>query len=181
MSEIKVAAKRERRVTTKIKLPEGDSSIGSIVLHIAGQDAPMVYEVDFESVSPQILFAATLAGISNKFAIAYAGEKTPEGVVAAIQKEIDVLETGEFTSRTLKEKAIELLDIVAAWMLSVGADTTDAETVKQYTSSWDSRDNDGKAKISGNLQVIVKLDELQAARRLVKKAKNAVQEELEVL
>ena len=172
---------RQKRVSTKINLPEGDSSVGTIVLTIADVDTPLVYEVDFNSIAPQVLFAATLAGIANKFANAYAGAKEAGLIVSAVEKEIAVLATGEFTSRTLREVKIELPDVIAAWMLAGGKDITSASDVALYKASWDSRDEAGKASIASNLQVIVELDKMQAARRLAKKAKGAVESTLEIL
>lgn len=172
---------RVRRVTTKIKLPEVGSSVGSVTLHITGADAPFTYEVDFNTISEQVLFAATLNGISNKFASAYAGSKSPEEVLSAVQKEVDQLETGEFTSRTLREVKIDIPDIVLAWMTANKADVTDFAVVAKYKASWDSRDDESKLHISENISVIETLDKILAERRLAKKTKNASTEALEVL
>ena len=179
--EVATPVTRQRRVSTKINLPEGDSSVGTIVLTIADVDTPLIYEVDFNSIAPQVLFAATLAGIANKFANAYAGAKEAGLIVSAIEREIAVLATGEFTSRTLNEVKIELPDVIAAWMLAGGKDVTSASDVALYKASWDSRDEAGKEIIASNLQVIVELNKMQAARRLAKKAKGAIQGDLEVL
>ena len=172
---------RVRRVTTKIALPVEDSTVGTITLHITGAEAPFVYEVDFANISEQIVFAATLNGISNKFASAYAGAKTPEAVLEAVQKEVAQLATGEFTSRTLREPKVDLPDIVLAWMTSVNVDITDPANVAKYKNAWEGRDATDKAKISENKLVIETLDKILAERRLAKKIKNASTEELEVL
>jgi hypothetical protein len=173
--------KRERRVATKIVLPEGESTVGKISLQIVGRAEPFVHEVDFNTVSTSVLRAAALAGIAAKFATVFAGEKTPEGIIAAVEKEIAVLATGEFTSRTLRAKVQDLPDIVVAWMLATNADSSDAVVIAKYLSSWNSRDDEGKSMIINNVAVITKLEELQGERRLAKKIKNAVVTELEVL
>lgn len=174
-------AKRERRVTTKIKLPEGESTIGSVNLHLVGKAEPIVYPVDFATLSKAVLYAAALHGLSTKFATAYAGLKTNEEIEKAVAEEIALLDKGEFSTRTLKEKVQEVPDVVYAWIAAVGADANDPEVLEKYKNSWNSRDEAGKATVSSNLKVIEEMEKIQSARRLAKKAKSAVQVELDVL
>ena len=62
-------------------------------------------------------------------------------------------------------------------MNSVGADTSDPVILNKYVTAWQGYDEERKAKISSNLKVIVALEELQAARRIEKKTKTAVDDD----
>ena len=170
----KEATKRIRRVTTRIKLPEGESTVGTISLHITGRAEPYVHEVDFSTLPQNVLQAAALAGIANKFAIAYAGEKDHEAIVKVVEAEIAELEKGEFTSRTLREKVTETPDIIIAWMNAVNADAADKEVVAKYVSSWNAKTLVEREPIINNGKVIKALDDIVRDRRLAKKLKDAV-------
>jgi len=163
---------RVRRVSSNIKFENGYT--GNIILDVKGLEDKIDFEVNFEEMPVDLIHQAALAGFNARLAIAYAGLTDPQEISTAIQAEIGNFRAGKFISRNLAPKKLNVPDIVIAWMLAVGKDTTSEEEVTKYATSWANRDEEQKGVISNNLKVITELDKLQAAKRLAKKQKDAL-------
>lgn len=171
---------RVHRMSQKLKLPEGDSTVGSVTVNFADGTAPIVYEVDFAALAPAVLYAAALNGIAGKFATATSRITDTAEIAKTVNETIAEFAKGEFTTRTLREKSQEYPDIVYAWIAAAGKDA-DAETLAYYGNAWANRNKEDQAKIKNNIQVIEELEKIQVAKRLERKRKNASTDELEIL
>lgn len=170
-------AKRTRRVTSEITLPKDGSLVGTITLNIVGAE-PIVYEANFGAFSDEFVQQAALAGLTTRLSIAYSGKTDPADIVKAIEAEIENFNNNKFISRYTMERKVNAPDIVVAWILAKEQDPNDREVLAQHMDSWSSRTDEQKYAIQNNLKVAIKLEELQAARRLARKAKEATADDV---
>lgn len=176
VNTIKPATKvaRIKRVNSSWAAPEGDNRQGTITLNIAGIAEPLVYLVDLDTLPVAFADQAILTGLSTRLSIAYSGITEPHEVVAAINKELENFANFKFISRSTYEKKVHAPDTIIAWMLAREADTTDTKLVAQYVAAWAKKNDVERKAITDNFKVAVKLEEIQANRRLAKKADKQV-------
>lgn len=174
---IKQPTKRTRRVTSEITLPKDGSTIGVLTYNVAGIEGAITKEVDLSTLAQNVINEAVLVGLNTRVGIAYSGILEPEKVLEAIDKEFQNFAEGKYISRASMERKINAPDIVIAWITSVGADIADHSVVTKYVTAWATYDDERKNTIANNRKVIIALEELQAARRLEKKAKTAVDDD----
>jgi hypothetical protein len=171
-----VKTKRIRRVTSEITLPK-DGSTGLLTYNVVGLEQPIVKEVNIAELQEALRNEATLVGLNTRVSIAYSGMTDPAEIAAAIDKEFGNFAEGRYISRASMERKVNAPDIVIAWVTSVGADVNDGNLVAKYANAWQGYDEARKATISNNRKVIIALEELQAARRLEKKGKTAIDDD----
>jgi len=163
-----VKQQRIRRVTTDVVVPQNGETVGKISLNVAGVEELVNYEVDLATLPVSFLYHAALAGMVSRLGIAYSGVIEPGKIVEAIKKELGNFDNGKFVSRNTADHTVKAPDIVKAWVIAVGKDAGDAETVKVYAEAWKNRSEADKAKIKADGRVATAYSQLLFEKRLGK-------------
>lgn len=173
--------KRERRVTTVIKLPEEGSTVGVLEISVVGLDEPKVVSIDFATAPVDFIRAAALTGLQSKIASQYAGVKDAAEIAIIIDESAASFAEGHFVTRSLGEKVPAIHETVLAWIRAVEQDETDPAVVAKYVEAWNSRSREEKTKVSINPKVVAQLKLIAEAKLERRANKIGATAELEVL